>query len=141
MAYYIAVCFWISPHYLAYFNEFAGGPANGYRYLVDSNLDWGQDLKGLKQYMDQHGIDRIYLSYFGSDSPQRYGIKYDWLPSPLPENPEPLKRVRIPTKGYVAVSVTDLQGVFPGTRNMFQWLAPYKPIAKIGYSIFLYRIG
>ena len=35
------------PHYLAYFNEAAGGPAGGWRWLVDSNLDWGQDLKGL----------------------------------------------------------------------------------------------
>jgi 4-amino-4-deoxy-L-arabinose transferase-like glycosyltransferase len=141
IAYYMIASLSISPHYLAYFNEFAGGPANGYRYLVDSNLDWGQDLKGLKQYMQQHKIDRIYLSYFGSDTPERYGIKYDWLPSPLLKNPEPLKGIQWPIKGYVAVSATDLQGVFPGTRNMFQWLAPYKPIAKIGYSIFLYRIG
>ena len=57
------------PDYLAYFNEFAGGP-NGDRILVDSNLDWGQDLKGLKRFMDSRGIDRIYLSYFGTDSPR-----------------------------------------------------------------------
>jgi hypothetical protein len=44
------------PHYLAYFNELVGGPENGYKYLVDSNLDWGQDLKGLKRYLERHGI-------------------------------------------------------------------------------------
>ncbi len=38
----------VAPHYLAYFNEFAGGPENGHRHLVDSSLDWGQDLPGLK---------------------------------------------------------------------------------------------
>src|SRR5262249_51727095 len=37
----------IAPHYLAYFNELAGGPSQGYRHLVDSSLDWGQDLPGL----------------------------------------------------------------------------------------------
>ncbi len=37
----------VHPHHLAYFNEIAGGPANGWRLLVDSNLDWGQDLKRL----------------------------------------------------------------------------------------------
>lgn len=31
------------PYYIAYFNELVGGPSQGHRYLVDSNLDWGQD--------------------------------------------------------------------------------------------------
>jgi len=35
----------VAPHYLAYFNELAGGPANGFKELADSNLDWGQDLR------------------------------------------------------------------------------------------------
>jgi hypothetical protein len=52
----------IYPHYLTYFNEAAGGPDNGYRYLVDSNLDWGQDLKGLGLYLKEKGVDRIHLS-------------------------------------------------------------------------------
>ena len=42
----------VAPHYLAYFNELAGGPANGFKELVDSNLDWGQDLKNLKLWLD-----------------------------------------------------------------------------------------
>src|SRR5262249_11687693 len=44
----------VYPHFLAYFNEIAGGPANGYRWLTDSNLDWGQDLKGLAAYQREH---------------------------------------------------------------------------------------
>ena len=43
------------PHHLAYFNEIAGGPANGYRHLVDSNLDWGQDLKRLAAWARASG--------------------------------------------------------------------------------------
>ena len=45
----------VAPHYLAYFNEAFGGPANGYKFLADSsNLDWGQDLKGLKRFMEKN---------------------------------------------------------------------------------------
>ena len=51
----------IHPNYLAYFNGFVGGPANGPHYLIDSNLDWGQDLKKLKQWSDRRGL-RIHMS-------------------------------------------------------------------------------
>jgi len=44
----------IFPHYLAYYNILAGGPNNGYKIAVDSNLDWGQDLKRLKQWIDKN---------------------------------------------------------------------------------------
>ncbi|MEZ4590126.1 MAG: phospholipid carrier-dependent glycosyltransferase [Chloroflexota bacterium] len=40
---------WLGTHYLAFFNVLAGGPDGGWRYLVDSNIDWGQDLGGLKE--------------------------------------------------------------------------------------------
>ena len=91
-----SLCIWylicslsIYPDYLAYFNEFVGGPKNGYKYLVDSNLDWGQDLKGLKSYMDEKGIDKIKLGYFGSADADYYGINYEYLPSVglAPKNP------------------------------------------------------
>jgi len=48
----------VSPHYLAFFNELAGGPGSGHRVLVDSNLDWGQDLKGLRNWMSDHGVSK-----------------------------------------------------------------------------------
>ena len=52
----------VHPHYLAYFNEAAGGPAHGYRLLADLNLDWGQDLKRLPERLVRaHGIDRAKL--------------------------------------------------------------------------------
>jgi len=64
----------IYPHYLAYFNPLVGGPANGHRYLLDSNLDWGQDLKGLSKFMRANGIHEISLGYFGQGDPEYYGI-------------------------------------------------------------------
>jgi hypothetical protein len=130
----------IWPDYLAYFNEFAGGPDNGYRYLVDSNLDWGQDLKGLKRFMDSRGIDRIYLSYFGTDSPERYGIHYDWLPSYELKNPNPQSTIDLKRGRYLAISVTNLVGVYIEPNTMFRWLDRYTPVARIGHSIFVYYL-
>ena len=65
----------IAPHFLAYFNAFAGGPENGWRHLVDSSLDWGQDLPGLKAWLTANAPgEKIFLSYFGSGEPAYYGI-------------------------------------------------------------------
>lgn len=140
LAWYVAGTLAAWPDHLAYFNESIGGPANGYRYLVDSNLDWGQDLKGLKAFMDGRGIDRIYLSYFGLDAPDRYGIRYTWLPSYELRNPTPQATVNIPRGAYVAISATNLQGVYMTPPTMFRWLDRYTPIAAIGHSIFVYHL-
>ncbi len=65
----------IRPHYLAYFNPLLGGPEHGYEHFVDSSLDWGQDLPGLKRWLATHARgEKIYLSYFGSGSPAHEGI-------------------------------------------------------------------
>ncbi|MBC7251817.1 MAG: phospholipid carrier-dependent glycosyltransferase, partial [Anaerolineae bacterium] len=60
-AWYLISAVLIYPDYLTYFNELAGGSSNGYRWLVDSNLDWGQDLPGLQRYVEEHGLKEIYL--------------------------------------------------------------------------------
>jgi hypothetical protein len=70
----------IRPDYLAYFNEVAGGPSEGYKHLADSSLDWGQDLPALKQWLDKEGLQQssassVYLSYFGTARPEYYGIQ------------------------------------------------------------------
>ncbi|MCZ7668397.1 MAG: hypothetical protein M5U34_14995 [Chloroflexi bacterium] len=63
------VTLWISPHFLSYFNRLAGGPDNGWRALVDSNIDWGQDLGSLKLWLDENGVETVWLSYFGEGRP------------------------------------------------------------------------
>jgi hypothetical protein len=66
----------VRPHYLTFFNALAGGPTGGHRFLVDSSLDWGQGLPELQRWLDRHASnDRVYLSYFGSDEPERLGIR------------------------------------------------------------------
>ncbi len=128
---YLGASVYIHPHYLAYFNELVGGPDNGYKYFVDSNLDWGQDLKGLGRYMREHHIPKVLLSYSGTDSPQRYGIAYE----PLRDQE---KATDATAADYVAVSATDLQGVYLRDKDMFAALRNREPVAKIGYSFFIY---
>lgn len=129
----------IHPHYLAYFHELIG-PENGHRYLVDSNLDWGQDLPGLKAYMDLHGIPSLKLSYFGTAEPRYYGIRCERLPG-YPPPPETIKAVD--PGDLVAVSATNLQGVYltddPDAERLMRRLRRQQPIASIGYSILIYR--
>jgi len=132
----------IYPHHLAFFNELIGGPQNGYKYLIDSNLDWGQDLPGLKKYMERHNIKKVNLSYFGFSNPNYYGIDYDYLPShhifPVPNQVVPDRSIR--KNGIFAISATMLQGVFLKNKNFYEYFRNLKPIGKVGYSIFIYSL-
>lgn len=128
----------IFPHQLAYFNELVGGPRNGYKYLVDSNLDWGQDLPGLREFMINNGIERIKLAYFGFCDPKYYGVEYDYLPSYY--IPEPVNlRDSVELKGWFAISATMLQGVYLPDRDLYRVFREMEPAATIGYSTFIYR--
>jgi hypothetical protein len=73
------------PHPLGFFSTLAGGPSQGYRHLVDSSLDWGQDLPRLSRALSEMraGSDppeRVYLAYFGKGSPEAEGIEALHLP-------------------------------------------------------------
>jgi hypothetical protein len=104
------------PHYLAYFNQLVGGSANGWRHLVDSSLDWGQDLPGLKQWLDAHARgERVFLAYFGTGDPAYEGITATALPT-LPEVGAP-RPWRALTPGVYAVSATMLQHVYSRIRG------------------------
>jgi hypothetical protein len=118
------VSLWTWPNYLAFFNVLAAGPAHGYEHLVDSSLDWGQDLRGLGDWLKERGLptpDRpVYLSYFGTGSPEYYDIHATLLPCYFsrgkPDMPRPL------TGGVYCISATMLQGVYlptpaPWTRD------------------------
>jgi hypothetical protein len=74
---FILSSFLIHPDYLSYFNELAGGPEKGVHYFADSNIDWGEDIKGLKAYMDIKDIPEINLMYYGPNGSletRYYGI-------------------------------------------------------------------
>jgi len=131
----------IFPHFLAYFNELIGGPDRGYLYVVDSNLDWGQDLKRLAKWVDKQNIDKIYVNYFGGGD-AKYYLKEKFAPWWGTRDPKEL-----PKGSYLAISATLLQGGrgqpvpgFDQPWGYYRWLYQYTPITKIGYSIFVYYI-
>jgi hypothetical protein len=131
----------IAPHQLAYFNESIGGPEQGYRYLSDSNLDWGQDLKGLKAYIEREKLPIIYLSYFGTAPPAYYGIRYQDVASKGALGPPPPEKVPADApRKILAISAYNLQDVSTADNPLFRWLWTRRPIAKIGYSIFVYDL-
>ena len=121
----------VHPSYLAYFNELAGGPDGGWRYVVDSNIDWGQDLKRLAEFVDQRGITEIHLDYFGTALPSYY----------LKEKYRGFSSCNGPQKGWVAVSAMAYQHSRQRPECDYRnWLPIEKLVTKIGYSIFVFQV-
>ena len=123
----------IYPDYLAFFNTVSGGPANGVRYLLDSNIDWGQDLKRLKHYLDANQVQSVCLNYFGSAPPVYYGI----TSVPLPWTESIAERKELDC--VAAVSVTVLHDLYLPTGS-YAWVRQLKPVARIGRSIYVYDL-
>jgi 4-amino-4-deoxy-L-arabinose transferase-like glycosyltransferase len=135
----------IAPHYESFFNQLAGPWQNWSNLLVDSNLDWGQDLIELRRAMETRGIDTVNLAYFGKAAPEAYGVRYQPLPSYLrfmegreiaaynPFTPEP---------GWYAISATALRtGIMtPETVDLYKVFRGLEPDARAGYSIYLYNL-
>jgi 4-amino-4-deoxy-L-arabinose transferase-like glycosyltransferase len=118
------------PDYLAYFNELAGDHPE--KIIVDSDLDWGQDLKRLAQTLKTRGIKEISISYHGSDD-----INLDLFDLPSWKSLQRYQKVT----GWVAISMTSLMtGTAQGHFSHFDWLQEYDPIERIGKSILLYYI-
>ena len=124
--------FRVHPHYLAYFNLAAGGPERGHLLLADSNLDWGQDLIGLKDYMDERGLDSICLVYFGRVDPVVYGIEHE-----VTEHPEQCEVFAVSTQfllGFTSAIVS--RGVtYEYPEGRFRHLLAREPTAIINHTI------
>ena len=130
------------PAYMSYFNQTAGGSKNGYRYVTDSNADWGQDLKRLKVWISKYNLDnpsdtinKIHLNYFGgSDINYYFGDQaIDWWDSRRPLEP-----------GWYAISTNYLQGSIYDKEKKdsesYRWTQNIEPVAQVGTSIFVYYL-
>jgi 4-amino-4-deoxy-L-arabinose transferase-like glycosyltransferase len=130
----------VYPHSLSYFNEAAGGPWRGPEHLVDSNLDWGQDLLELRRWLEEHPDARpLGLAYFGPVDPRVAGIEFR-----LPPRGDP-------RPGWYAISVTLLHG---GTAYVpdgaggyehhqgpdYAYFLRARPVASAGYSIWIFHL-
>lgn len=133
----------VYPHNIAYFNELAGGPRNGHKSLVDSNLDWGQDLKRLKQWLSARGIVQpIALCYFGTASPLFYQIPHVNMPGGYAFERE-VSFISAAIPGYVAISATSMAGVYMDPPSREAWRAFLRRatlVDTVGYSIFVYYL-
>ncbi|HVT45789.1 MAG TPA: phospholipid carrier-dependent glycosyltransferase [Thermoanaerobaculia bacterium] len=113
------------PDYLAYFNELARRPD---RIIVDSNLDWGQDLLRLEKELRRRGVESFSIAYFGSCQLERHDL-------PPFTRLEPGDRAT----GWIAISVSLLRGMGPGPAA-YAWLRELTPVGEVGHSIRLYYV-
>jgi hypothetical protein len=107
----------IYPNYLAYFSPSVGGSSDGYKRLVESSLDWGMDLPGLKTWLTLHNPNNrqnFYFAYFGTDNPDYYGIKSTRLPSFPAWQKEGVYNL---SPGIYAISATIFQSFYTQTRG------------------------
>ena len=138
-AWLLAETVMVFPYYLTYFNQFAGGPTGGHVYVVDSNLDWGQDLKRLADWVDANNIKKLNLDYFGWADPYYYlGKKVIWIQNGRYTSAREFLADN-PGGGYIAVSATFYQQSIATDKN-YGWLSEHKPVIVIGNSIFIWYI-
>ena len=133
----VVVSSWnIRPHYLAYFNRLVGGPRQGYRHLVDSSLDWGQDLPGLRDWLEREvtNDEPVYLSYFGTGKPNSFGIEARQLPSLFGWKTQDEDEL---IGGIYCISATMLQCVYPRVPRG-PWAESYEQLYQASRTEVLY---
>jgi hypothetical protein len=142
----ICISLWIHPHYLSYFNVLASGPNGGRDILVDSNVDWGQDLIRLRKWQVENDVGDLKLGYFGTADPAFYGLAYEPLPGfPRPEFyahlwDNPPFNPAAPEPGVYAISVSSLWESHAENKNVYAWFRERQPDAQVGYSILIYEV-
>ena len=136
----------VMPNYMSYFNEFAGGTANGYRYVTDSNYDWGQDLYRLRDFVEKNDIQKIAVDYFGGGSPTyTLGDKTEgwWSSRGNPKN-EGIEWLAISANTLGGALGTPLSDFTRKPEDEYRWLQDlrdmHEPDARAGYSIFIYKL-
>ncbi len=127
----------VLPYPLTFFNETVGGPEGGYRYLVDSNLDWGQNLWDLAAWMEQAGVERVRYAHYSPARPEVYGVRYDRLPPAYGTQRFPRWN---PPPGDYAIGATVLQGDYTVPPWQYEWFRAQEPIAVLGHALFLYHV-
>lgn len=122
----------VAPHHLAYFNELVGGPRWGMYHLDGDNIDWGQELPGLKAWIDAHHDVPVRLWYYGTGRPETYGMHLE-----TPGDGE----IAAPRQAVYCVSAHILARFEWAARRQgpqCSWLHRYTPVDRIGWSMYLF---
>jgi Dolichyl-phosphate-mannose-protein mannosyltransferase len=135
----------VFPHSMSYFNAIVGGPLKGPAHLLDANVDWGQDLLYLKQWIENHPSARpFHLQYFGFLAPEVVGVHAQPVPRG-PSNNRSVSDVQAtgPQPGWYAVSVNDVFGYrhYNYQRDEYLYFQKFVPIDMLGYSIYIYHLS
>ncbi|HEY3377228.1 MAG TPA: glycosyltransferase family 39 protein [Armatimonadota bacterium] len=127
------------PNLIAYFNAPAEARSEGYRTLIDSNYDWGQDLGRLAALQRRDHLYPLAFSYFGTTPPEAYGITCTSIAGKgLMSRASKLDLTHF--HGFLAISVTDLMGGIGYTGVDYSFLQQHRPYARAGKTIILYRL-
>jgi hypothetical protein len=126
------------PNYIPFGNALWGGPANTHKYFSDAAVDWAQQLKWTKQWLDEHNIKECSIVYFAAPflMPSDYDIPCKLLPT---FDTNYIQEIEVPqvVKGPILISYGDLGGYEFGTwvRNPYEMFNRRKPDAVIMNSI------
>ena len=133
---YVAEFAAIWPDHLPYFNQIAGGFRGGLAWLDDSNVDWGQGLIELREYLrEETSPPPPALCYFGSVDPAIYGVvaRPVWIDDLVPR-PKPGRWIL--SSFCVARARVWLEQRFGnGAEN---WFAHHSPTAIVGHVYYVY---
>ena len=124
----LGVSFTNFPDYLTYFNALAGVEPE--RLLVDSDLDWGQDVNRVATELRARGIGRVFAALQGDADLSRHGFPahgdLDWYQ---------------PATGWIVISLTQWAfGTNPPPFDGYAWLKAFNPVATIGKTVRLYYV-
>ncbi len=129
-----------SPYLLGWFNVISGGQDDGWRYLADSNTDWGQGYKALAQYQQTHNLPPVQLAGFVFYDPAIYDLNYTPLPPLHGDTPAIFPSRFAPMPGHYAISLTSLDGIPLADNEMYDWFRWHLPQDRIANAINYYAI-
>lgn len=132
-----------TPYYLSYYNALSGGIKNGYKIATDSNYDWGQDLKRLKDWAGKNlpADKKIALDYFGGGNLKYYfGDKVEgWWSSRGNPKDAGIEWLAISANTLTSALADTTPGFERKNEDTYQWLRDKEPVARVGSSIFIYK--
>jgi hypothetical protein len=129
------------PFHLTFANEVAGGPENAYRTMADSNVDWGQGLKALEDYLAQRPeLEPRLSSFVFFIRPELYGIEAQPLP-PLADAPAVLPARFNPAPGTYVISASTLRGLQLAEPETYNWFWHREPDDVVANAMLVYQLS
>lgn len=136
MGWYLIEFSSIFPDHLSYFNQFAGGYRRGTEWLDDSNVDWGQGLIQLSNYLHKQPGQDYWFCYFGTGEPRYYGISPSVVSKVVPVSPFAGAKLILSAHCVARARAALADKARQGGRN---WLAEIAPKAIVGHAYYIYE--